>query len=310
MHHFDVDVANDVGVTAAIVFDGILHRVATNIGMGINERDGRFWTYQSIKGLQEIYTYYGAKSLRNGIARLIEKQYILKGEYNQKNYDKTTWYALDKLGLSHLPKRQMVIAQRANGFSQKGEPIPLFSDIPKGTSSNKIDHSDICKQVMEAYNSMAKRTGLPRCNKITAKRKSYILARYRESKSIDPLMDVLSRVENTPFLLGDNNRGWMADIEFIYRESGFTQIYEGKYASKGGKNVKRAKSRDRQARDVFDQAGDELLADLEENGFTGTSFSVDRTGEGLDINTPQGNMRSMAIGSDHDASTVAKIGQG
>jgi hypothetical protein len=49
------------------------------------------------------------------------------------------------------------------------------------------------------------------------------------SDGLDGWSNVLSKVEASQFLRGENDRGWRADFDFVLSEANFTKITEGKY---------------------------------------------------------------------------------
>jgi hypothetical protein len=55
------------------------------------------------------------------------------------------------------------------------------------------------------------------------------------------VMDVLERVKESAFLNGDNDRGWTADFDWIFKPTNFVKILEGKYGNnKTGSKKQRA----------------------------------------------------------------------
>lgn len=73
---------------------------------------------------------------------------------------------------------------------------------------------------------------LPKVAKLTDKRKAQLKARWYESEktqSLDWWKDFFETVKDRPFLLGQNDRGWQADIDFLTTQSKFIKIIEGKY---------------------------------------------------------------------------------
>lgn len=84
-------------------------------------------------------------------------------------------------------------------------------------------------EAVEAWNAMADQHGLPRVQRLTETRKRALRARLAECDGIEGWMAALDRVQASPFLTGQNDRGWRADFDFVVRESSFTKIMEGKY---------------------------------------------------------------------------------
>lgn len=89
--------------------------------------------------------------------------------------------------------------------------------------------SSSANDAVRIWNEMAERTGLPKCQKLTASRKSKLNARIRDAGGMAGWCAAVERVEETPGLLGDNDRGWKATIDFLLQENSFTKLMEGGY---------------------------------------------------------------------------------
>lgn len=78
---------------------------------------------------------------------------------------------------------------------------------------------------------------LPKIVQWNKERQAALRARWQEHPSIEWWEAYFDRVRGTPFLLGDNKRGWKASIDFLLRPSskGMTGILEGKYESEKDK---------------------------------------------------------------------------
>lgn len=85
------------------------------------------------------------------------------------------------------------------------------------------------QQAVIAWNAMAARAGLPRVQTLTETRRRAVAARLRECGGLGGWHEAMRRIEATPWLLGDNDRGWRADFDFICRQSKFTKLMEGGY---------------------------------------------------------------------------------
>lgn len=123
-HHFDVDMAIRYGVVEAIILNHMEYWIELNRTNGRNFYDGRYWTFNSMKAMSEIFPYLTEKKIRTALKNLQEQGLILTGNYNKSAYDRTLWYAFSDLAESILPKRQMEENEKENGQYQKGEPIP------------------------------------------------------------------------------------------------------------------------------------------------------------------------------------------
>lgn len=129
-HSFDVDIAKQYGVNAAIIFQNIGYWCEHSRANESNYYDGFYWTYNTNKAFCELFPYMSGKGIRTAIQKLIDADMIQTGNYNKLAYDRTLWYALSKKGECIYRKGQMEIPESANGNSQKGKPIPnINTDI-------------------------------------------------------------------------------------------------------------------------------------------------------------------------------------
>lgn len=148
INSFDTEVAQDVGIVAAILYKNIQYWCLKNKANEINEHDGLFWTYNSMKAYQELFPYLGVKAIRAGLDKLEEQGYIKVGNFNENKRDRTRWYAdlhltsnieapkepdsnmpkgqmqEDEKDTCNMPKGQMESAERANASSEKGKALP------------------------------------------------------------------------------------------------------------------------------------------------------------------------------------------
>lgn len=143
-HHFDVDIACEYGVAEAILLYNLAYWIEKNRANNKHFHDGRYWTYNSIKAFKELFPYLSDKKIRNALSRLQDADIIMTGNYNEKGFDKTLWYAFTEKGeqviskrANALPKRANGLPQKVNGDNQKGEPIP--NNKPNIKPDNKTD---------------------------------------------------------------------------------------------------------------------------------------------------------------------------
>lgn len=119
-HSFNIEVANIVGVNAAILFKNISHWCEKNKANNKHFYDGEYWTYNGIKAFEILFPYLSAKQIKTALDKLNEFDFIGFGEYNQNPYDRTRWYCdlTQKVGLnmflSNMLKCKMEIAEMSN----------------------------------------------------------------------------------------------------------------------------------------------------------------------------------------------------
>ena len=62
-------------------------------------KDNHTWSFTSRRNILPVFPYLTEKKIRNAIDELVEKGYILKGNYNPDKMKKTNWYALTEKSL-------------------------------------------------------------------------------------------------------------------------------------------------------------------------------------------------------------------
>jgi hypothetical protein len=145
-HHFDIEIAEDVGVSAAIIYYNIKYWCEKNKANDVNYHDGYYWTFNSVKAFQKLFPYLSDKKISSSLKILEDREYIKSGNYNDSTYDRTKWYADIRTnmgdsnlhnGVCHLPKKE-------NGDTQNGEPIPNINTNIK--PNNKLIEKEIYKE--------------------------------------------------------------------------------------------------------------------------------------------------------------------
>lgn len=129
-HSFDIEIAKKYGVNAAILYRNFQFWIAKNKANERNFRDGQTWTYNSMRALLGLFPYLSKWDIRQALKKLLDAKVLLKGNYNVKGYDRTTWYAFsdEKKALrglpAHLWNSQMEYAKSTNVARKKRKPIP------------------------------------------------------------------------------------------------------------------------------------------------------------------------------------------
>lgn len=109
------------------------------------------------------------------------------------------------------------------------EPEPIREEERLSSESPKKSDHEIA---FEMWNIFAQKHSLSRAKKLTKSRIVKINARLKDCGGIKGWQSALSQIEKSKFLLGENDRGWTADLDFILRESSFTKLIEGAYTEK------------------------------------------------------------------------------
>lgn len=101
-------------------------------------------------------------------------------------------------------------------------PVLKLVEDEQATPALKPEH------VVEAWNEMAGRLGLPVVKTLTSTRRRSLTARLREHP-IDHWTEAIGAIERSPFLCGENDRGWRADFDFLLQPKSFAKLIEGSY---------------------------------------------------------------------------------
>lgn len=142
-HIFDVNIAVELGVNATIILENISFWVKQNESNRTNYHDGYYWTYNSRKAYLELFPYMGERQLNDAFKKLIDKGYIISGNYNTMKLDRTLWYTLTnkaKIALqyegvqediSHIPNTAKCSNATLQNVEQEhcktAEPIPYIN---------------------------------------------------------------------------------------------------------------------------------------------------------------------------------------
>lgn len=157
-HNFDTAIAEKYGVHAAILLNNIYFWIEKNKASDRNFYDGYYWTYSSNKAFSELFPYMTRRQIEYALKRLIDEGLLITGNYNDKPYDRTLWYAITKFGYSILQNCEMEVTKLLNGSNKIVEPIPYINtyinkDINNicASEEKKLDRSD--RKVVKETNS-------------------------------------------------------------------------------------------------------------------------------------------------------------
>lgn len=116
-----------------------------------------------------------------------------------------------------------------------GDETPSETDTETDTESDKSP--PVCappvKEAVECWNAVAAQHGLPMVHRLTDARKRSLVVRLGEVGGIEGWREVLARIPESGFLLGENDRGWRADFDFVLQAKSFTKLREGGYSGRG-----------------------------------------------------------------------------
>jgi hypothetical protein len=135
-------------------------------------------------------------------------------------------------GVTSDPKRGDLGVTQSVRNRHKNHQERVEAKLPHPRSSNPGGIS--AHEFLELYASCA--PNLPQPLKLTTGRAKKISQRLKTHPGCDFWKDVFTQANRTPFLKGENERGWKADIDwFVANDENAVKVLEGKY-SKGSQN--------------------------------------------------------------------------
>lgn len=106
-------------------------------------------------------------------------------------------------------------------------------DEPTPTPESGLDEISLA---VVAYNDVATAVGWSRAQKLTDARRVALRCRLKDCGGIDGWRGAMERARGSPFLTGDNDRGWVAGFDFFLQAKSFTKLMEGAYDRRDGAN--------------------------------------------------------------------------
>lgn len=245
-YNFDIAIAQELGVSAAIVVQNLQFWIKKNEANDKHFHDGRYWTFNSMKAWHELFPFWTERQIRKILDDLVEKRIIIKGNYNEMKYDRTLWYAFTDYGITILQTCQMKETTLSIQSDRNVEPIPdintdINTDVNTDRESNpetteialtenpKKGDRKILNDVVEEFNRVVSR--LPKVTALTPKRRGIIQQRIKEHGR-EAVSVCFFKAGKSDFLCGVNDRGWMASFDWILKPENFVKILEGNFDSK------------------------------------------------------------------------------
>ncbi|WKY44184.1 hypothetical protein Q5O14_16395 [Eubacteriaceae bacterium ES2] len=251
-YSFDIGIAEELGVNAAIVISNLQFWITKNQANGKHFHDDRYWTFNSIKAWKDLFPFWSERQIRKILDDLTDKEILIKGNFNEVKYDRTLWYAFSDYGISICQNCQMKQTFLSNRTDENVEPIPdINTDINTDVNTDTIESTaqtektssetrvmkvekketavskkDRADNVIQAYNKIA--TRLPKVTAQTDKRIKAINAMLKKYDS-DVITGCFSKANASDFLTGNNGNAWKASFDWIINNNNFVKILEGNY---------------------------------------------------------------------------------
>ena len=227
LHSFDPDIAAQVGVNAAVIYQNFLFWCEKNKANKRHVMDGYVWTYNSRRALGDLFPYLTDSQIKTAIAKLVDAGLLVKGEYNLASYDRTNWYApaVSAEWVSAIgQKSPMDRSKIASGLAKNDQPIPDSKQNKK--QDGKLLSCDEPDQFEVFWDQYPHRNGAKKGKDVA--RKSWDRAIKKDANPEHIIAGAMRYAADRQVLDGYaknpstwiNQRGWEDDIEPSRARSG------------------------------------------------------------------------------------------
>lgn len=182
-------------------------------------------------------------------------------------YNWNTWQKIDKPTESKIPeydKETMELLFDEYSTSTRRTLDECSTNNRRGLDPNKNKNKNIKEKeekrnrIVETYNSVC--SNLPQIQKITDKRKKDIDIFLNEF-TIEQFEKICNIANTSRFLIGENDRKWKADFDFLMRIDKAIAILEGKY-NNSDRNIKPANETEEERNERLEKEAREMEARL------------------------------------------------
>ncbi|MFG6383430.1 MAG: hypothetical protein K1V96_04140 [Lachnospiraceae bacterium] len=139
IHSYNVSVAADVGINAAVIFYNICYWVEENYANRRNFKNGKYWTYNTNKAFQAIFPEMTGKQIEYALKKLKDGGYIESAILSEDAKDRTNWYTVCDFEKWIL-------------YEQKEEAISEHSEMVSKNSEMVSEHSEMVSEHSEMFN--------------------------------------------------------------------------------------------------------------------------------------------------------------
>lgn len=137
-HHFDVEIAQKVGILPAVLFNHFVFWNRKNEAEKRNLHDGEYWTFYSVSALKELFPYATERQIQYALQKLIDSELIKTGNFNEDATIRTKWYTLGEKGKCISQNCQMHFTKLSNASNKNVK--CLNSTDNNNTDNNNTDN--------------------------------------------------------------------------------------------------------------------------------------------------------------------------
>ena len=192
------------------------------------------WDY-SLAGLEKL-TSDGMSATRSALKELEDFGYLIRRPIRDNGRIKDWEYLIFE-----EPQQDYQVLEKPLVENQQVENQTELNNINNKIINNKIINNKIEKekenkkekinyqQIVDMYNETC--VSFPKCTVLSDARKKSIKARFNTYK-LEDFKKAFTLAEESNFLKGGNDRNWIANFDWVLKDSNFAKILDGNYANK------------------------------------------------------------------------------
>lgn len=172
----------------------------------------------------------GERTVQGVIKQLVEAGHLSRKEIPGKGCQYTVHPRRDCTPAETAPRSEVrVPPQGLRDTPAAAADKPSKNHQEPSIDSSSDDERVTVEDVVEGWNTTAAACGLPKVAKLTAERRRKVQARIRDFPDPDDWRTAFRHIRSTPFLLGENDRGWRASFKFLLQPESFASLVEETY---------------------------------------------------------------------------------
>lgn len=149
-------------------------------------------------------------------------------------------------------------------------------DIEEDKNTNRYSAPPLSipyQEIIDAYNKKLG-TLMPSVRLLTETRRKAIRARWNEHPGFEEFVSLFNKAAATPFLVGENNRNWVANFDWLMNSQNWAKVIEGRYDGSPNaitQNETQAQRNDRILREMLDK---EQRKEVNADGFRTQGYNT------------------------------------
>lgn len=145
---FDENIAAEYGVNEAIMLNEISLWVKLNTANKRNYYEDRYWTYNSITALNEVFHFWSRETIKRVLSHLKDEGLILTSSFSDDKFKRVNYYTLSDLGMELMWKTHTRLAQnepdsRLKMSNTSDSNTNIYIDNTVNTSDNTVVASPV-----------------------------------------------------------------------------------------------------------------------------------------------------------------------